>query len=102
MKKLLAVVLAAVMVLSLAVIAHADDPIVVTMWHTRGSGANGDRIQQSVDDFNATIGAEKGIRVEHLYQGNYVATKSAILKSTCAFGVIAMYGPSSILAKLTL
>ena len=81
MKKLLALVLAAVMVLSLAAVAHADEPIVVTMWHTRGSGANGDRIQQSVDDFNNTIGAEKGIRVEHLYQGGYVATKSAIMNA---------------------
>ena len=81
MKKLLSLVLVAVMVLSVALIAHADEPIVVTMWHTRGSGANGDRIQKSIDDFNATIGAEKGIRVEHLYQGNYVKTKSAIMNA---------------------
>lgn len=81
MKKVLSLVLAAVMLLSLAAIAHADDPIVVTIWHTRGSGANGDRIQDSVDQFNATIGAEKGIKVEHLYQGNYVKTKSAIMNA---------------------
>ncbi|MBO4378263.1 MAG: ABC transporter substrate-binding protein [Clostridia bacterium] len=81
MKKLFALVLAMMMVLSVAMVAYADDPIVVTMWHTRGSGANGDRIKKSVEIFNSTIGAEKGIKVEELYQGGYIPTKSAIMNA---------------------
>lgn len=79
MKKLLSLVLAAMMLLSLASLAQADEPIKVTMWHTRGSGANGEMVAASVAEFNATIGAEKGIVVEEAYQGNYVDSKSKIM-----------------------
>lgn len=83
MKKLVALVLATILVLSVCALALAEtkDPITVTMWHTRGAGKNGDMIQSSVDEFNATIGLEKGIVVEHLYQGGYVPTKSAIMNA---------------------
>lgn len=79
MKKLLSLVLVAVMLFSMAAIAQADDKIVVTVWHTRGAGSNGDMIASSVKTFNETIGAEKGIEVVELYQGGYPATKSAIM-----------------------
>ena len=83
MKKLVSLVLAAIMVFSMCAVAMAEtaEPITVTIWHTRGSGKNGERIQASIEEFNNTIGKEKGIVVTESYQGNYVKTKSAIMNA---------------------
>ena len=85
MKKLFSLLLVLTMLLSLAGIAQAEEPIEepikVTVWHTRGSGANGEMIAASVKEFNETIGAEKGIVVEEVYQGGYVDCKSKIMNA---------------------
>lgn len=72
MKKLVALILTLAMVLSVASFAAADEPIKVTFWHTRGSGANLECTQYAVSQFNETIGKEKNIVVEEVFIGNYV------------------------------
>ena len=52
--------------------AKADEtaePITIQFWHTRGSGANYEVVQHEVEEFNNTIGKEKGITVEETFIG---------------------------------
>ena len=53
-----------------------EDDSVVTIWHSN-SGALGTAFDEIVAEFNSTIGAEKGIEIEAIYQGaaNDVLTK---------------------------
>lgn len=71
MKKFLALLMAMAMILSVASIAMADDPITIKFWHNRASGANYDALTASVNRFNETVGKEKGIFVEETYIGGY-------------------------------
>jgi len=71
MKKLVALMMALLMVASMASFAVADEPTKVIFWHSRGSGANYEVTKDAVDTFNATIGAEKNIVVEEVYIGGY-------------------------------
>lgn len=50
------------------------------MWHAM-SGALGETLAEIVEDFNASIGAEKHIKVEALYQGSYDDLKSKLTAS---------------------
>jgi sn-glycerol 3-phosphate transport system substrate-binding protein len=73
MKKLLAILLASLMVLALVpALAESDDVITIQFWHHRGSGAQLDAVQHAVNGFNETVGKEKGIVVVEEYQGGYV------------------------------
>ena len=49
---------------------------VVTIWHS-AQGANANVFDSIAEDFNSTIGREKGIEIESIYQGkaNDVLTK---------------------------
>lgn len=47
------------------------EPITIQFWHTRGSGANYEVVQHEVEEFNNTVGKEKGIIVEETFIGNY-------------------------------
>lgn len=80
MKKLVAILLAALLVCTAvnALAYSKDEPITITFWHTRGSGANYEVLKACVDGFNSTVGAEKGIIVEEVYQGGYAAITSAV------------------------
>lgn len=72
MKKRISLVLALMILLSLCSFARAEkEPLHIEFWHTRGSGANYEVLKNSVDTFNATIGKEKGIFVEEIFQGGY-------------------------------
>lgn len=73
MKKLVSLLLALAMLLSVtgALAYSPEEPITITFWHTRASGANYNVLKDSVDTFNATIGKEKGIIVEETFQGSY-------------------------------
>jgi sn-glycerol 3-phosphate transport system substrate-binding protein len=59
-------------------------PVTVRIWHSRGAGANGDMIKSSVDTFNSTIGKEKGITVEEVFQGNYATCLSKTMQAIAA------------------
>lgn len=50
---------------------YTGEPITIQFWHTRGSGSNYEVVQHSVEEFNNTIGKEKGITVEEVFIGNY-------------------------------
>lgn len=50
---------------------YSGDPITIQFWHTRGSGSNLEVVQHSIEEFNNTIGKEKGITVEEVFIGNY-------------------------------
>ena len=67
MKKLM-LFLALSLLFSCTVIA--EETVTITFWHSMSDTA-GDVINACVDNFNETVGAEKGIRVEAIYQGSY-------------------------------
>ena len=73
MKKLVAILLVMILTLSVgsALAYDKEHPITIEFWHTRGSGKNYDQLKDSVDLFNSTIGAEKGIIISETYQGSY-------------------------------
>lgn len=80
MKRLLTLVLIATLMLSclgLSAVAE-EDKIVVNFWVNRGAGTQWDRLAQSIETFNSTIGAEEGIEVVATHQGGYndVVTKT--------------------------
>lgn len=97
MKKLVSLALALIMVLALGSTALAyspEKPITIQFWHNRGSGANLDATVQAVDDFNATIGKEKGIVVEQQFIGSYndLYTKTQMASQSGEQPVIASSG----------
>ena len=69
MKRLFALLLAALMLLSLTACAQAETTRIV-FWHSMSEDA-GALIDGYVQDFNATVGAELGIQVEAVFQGTY-------------------------------
>ncbi len=52
-----------------AVAAEVTEPVTITLWHTRGAGANGTEMDRVVAEFNATN--EYGITVQAEYIGSY-------------------------------
>ncbi|MGN0742809.1 MAG: extracellular solute-binding protein, partial [Candidatus Fimadaptatus sp.] len=80
-KKLVSMALAAVLALGSAGAAMADaDGLTINFWHTRGSGASYEGLTESVETFNSTIGAEKGITVVETFIGGYtdIMTKTQL------------------------
>lgn len=68
MKKLLSMALVLVLVLSCFSIVSAEEKIVVNFWHSFGSGANLECIDQIIADFNAM---QDKYEVVGTFQGNY-------------------------------
>ncbi len=64
--------LTALIILSLllSACAAAEDAVTITFWHSMSDEA-GVLVKQYVEKFNQTIGAEKGIAVEAVFQGKY-------------------------------
>lgn len=52
------------------VVTNAGEGVNIQFWHNM-SGAFTETINEIVDNFNNTIGLEKGIEVEAIYQGSY-------------------------------
>ena len=72
MEKLLSMLLVLALAMSLCTVASAEEEkTIVTFWHHASGGALYDVVKDSVDTFNATIGAEKGIEVQETYVGSY-------------------------------
>ena len=69
-KKLTCLALIALLVLPLAGCALAEEPTRIVFWHSMSEEA-GVLMNQYVREFNETVGAEKGIEVELVYQGQY-------------------------------
>ena len=97
MKKLVSFALALIMVLALAGTALAyspEAPITIQFWHNRGSGANLEATEKAVEDFNATVGKEKGIVVEQVFIGGYpeLYTKTQLATQSGEQPVIASSG----------
>ena len=95
MKKLLSVLLATMLLLSLCSFAAAEEPVNVLFWHSRGSGAQLETVTYQVDTFNETIGKEKGIFIEAIYIGNYATlqTKCQLASQTGEQPVLTLSGP---------
>ena len=77
MKRTIAALLIAAAALPLIAMGGSESGVeTVTVWHSN-SGKAGAAFDQIVEDFNATIGKEKGIEIEPVYQGlaNDVLTK---------------------------
>lgn len=85
MKKMLAMILSLVLALTMVPAALAEEDVTtVTFWHTRGSGANYECVTHAVETFNATIGAETGVKVEEVFIGSYndIITKTQLAVQT--------------------
>ena len=70
-----------------------EKPVEIEFWHAM-SGTNQEAVDALVEQFNSTIGAEKGITVEAVYQGAYndLKTKTtAALKSGSAPAIAQAY-----------
>lgn len=102
MKKLLVLLLTLALVLSMAPMALAEEKLTIEFWHA-GSGSVGTTIDNAIAEFNATVGAEKGIEVVGSYQGSYDETlakamnaiaagnQPALVQLECATGVSSLY-----------
>lgn len=94
MKKHLAIILSAVLALvaiSPAFCAGGPEKAssgvtTVTLWHS-ATGSNGTAFDNLVDDFNSTIGKEKGIEIEAVYQGK---ASDVLTKVNAAMGTDTM------------
>ena len=68
MKKLVSLVLALAMLMSLCAFAHADDVVTIRIWSDNAHEKEL-RVKQ-VDEFNNTIGKENGIFIEYTVYGD--------------------------------
>lgn len=83
MKKVISLGLAAAMTVSLLTACgqtteesstSSDGNVQIEYWHTM-SGVNGEAMEAVVNTFNETVGAENGITVKSVYQGDDVSEK---------------------------
>lgn len=89
--------------LSLCSFARAEkEPLHIEFWHTRGSGANYEVLKNSVDTFNATIGKEKGIFVEEIFQGGYADIVPKLEMASQSGGMPAVGVTSGVRASILL
>ena len=58
-------------------VTSIESPVEIEFWHAM-SGPNEAAVNQLVEDFNATVGQEKGITVKPIYQGAYNDLKSKV------------------------
>lgn len=65
---------------SVEVVTNVSAPVEIDFWHSM-SGANGEVLNEIVDDFNNTVGADKGIHVTATYQGGYTDAKAKVVAS---------------------
>lgn len=65
---------------SVEVVTKVEEPVTVEFWHSM-SGANGEVLNGLINDFNTTIGSDKGITVNAVYQGGYEDLKSKVTAS---------------------
>ena len=79
MKKLTALFLTLSLLLSLSGCALAEEPVRIVFWHS-ASEAAGALVEKYVKDFNDSIGKEKGIQVEAVFQGAYTDSVSKMRK----------------------
>lgn len=62
------------------IVTTIEQPVTVEFWHSM-SGAFTDTINEIVEEFNETVGADKGITVNAVYQGGYEDVKSKTIAS---------------------
>lgn len=74
-KKLISLLLSALMLLSLGACAAAEEPTKIVFWHSMAEEA-GALMEKYVQAFNGTVGREKGIEVELVFQGQYAEAVS--------------------------
>lgn len=85
MKKTMALILT--VIFSLAAITGCsdsklkkDDPVTLTMWHVYGEQADSP-MNRLVDEFNETVGKEKGIIIDVTMMSNAVEIGNKLLES---------------------
>lgn len=60
------------------IVTSIGEPVTIEFWHGM-SGALGETMNEIVENFNSTIGEEKGITVEAVFQGGYDDLKSKVI-----------------------
>lgn len=58
-------------------VTSIENPVEIEFWHAM-SGPNEEAVNKLVEDFNGTVGQEKGITVKPVYQGAYNDLKSKV------------------------
>ena len=61
-------------------VTEVSEPVTLDFWHAL-SGYNGEVLNEIVEDFNETVGEEKGITVVPTFQGSYSDNKSKVMAS---------------------
>lgn len=75
MKKVLAIFLVmSLMMMGLSAASAQGEPVTIQFWNS-AEGAMATSVEYLVNQFNTTIGAEKGIKVESVFQGGDVVEK---------------------------
>lgn len=69
-RKMTALMLTLVMILSLCACTASAENTKITFWHSMSDNA-GVLMESYIQQFNATVGKEKGIEVELVFQGSY-------------------------------
>ncbi len=70
MKKMLCLLLTAILCLAMTGCAAAEEETRILFWHSMSDEA-GQLMEKYVREFNGTVGAQMGIRVEAVFQGTY-------------------------------
>ena len=70
MKRIVCLLLTLCLMAALIPACAESGPVVITFWHSMTEEAK-ELLDGYVADFNTTIGAERGIRVEAVFQGSY-------------------------------
>ena len=78
---------------STEIVTTIESPVTIEFWHAM-AGTNQEAVDALVNQFNTTIGADKGITVKPVYQGQYTDLKTkttAALKSGSAPAIAQAY-----------
>lgn len=80
---------------------YVTEPVTITLWHTRGAGANGTEMDRVVAEFNETN--EYGITVQAEYIGSYSAIMPKTLTSIASGNnpVLVMSSPQNMATLIT-
>lgn len=65
---------------NIEVVTEVSSPVEIDFWHSM-NGANGEVLNEIVNEFNNTVGADKGIQVTAIYQGGYTDAKAKVVAS---------------------
>lgn len=100
MKKVFIILLIAITLISVSSCKKEENEKTVTFWWSSSSGSSSTALEEIINDFNNSVGKEKGIKLEGVYQGkaNDNLTK---IKATSSLPDIALLDATSSLDMIS-